>query len=37
MGSFFPSLKPRVPILGDPMIGDLIYCIQTYDTVPRQI
>jgi hypothetical protein len=41
MGAFFPSLNPRVPILGDPggdpMIADLIYCLQTYDTVPRQI
>ena len=37
MGAFFPSLKPRAPILGDPMIVDLIYCLQTYDTVPRQI
>jgi hypothetical protein len=37
MGAYFPSLKPRVPIIGDPMIADLIYCIQTYDTVPRQI
>jgi hypothetical protein len=37
MGAFFPSLKPRAPILGDPIIGDLIYCLQTYDTVPRQI
>ncbi len=37
MGAFFPSLKPRVPVLGDPMIADLIYCLQTYDTVPRQI
>ena len=37
MGAFFPSLKPRAPILGDPTIGDLIYCLQTYDTVPRQI
>ncbi len=37
MGAFFPSLKPRVPIIGDPMVADLIYCIQTYDTVPRQI
>lgn len=41
MGSFFPSLNPRVPILGDPgsdlMIADLKYCLQTYDTVPRQI
>jgi hypothetical protein len=37
MGAFFPSLKPRVPILGDPMIDDLRYCFQNYDTVPRQI
>jgi hypothetical protein len=37
MGAFFPSLRPRVSILGDTMVGDLIYCIQTYDTVPRQI
>ena len=37
MGAFFPSPKPRAPILGDPMIGDVIYCLQTYDTVPRQI
>ncbi len=37
MGAFFPSLQPRVPVLGDPMITDLIYCLQTYDTVPRQI
>jgi hypothetical protein len=37
MGALFPSLKPRVPSLGDPMIGDHIYCIQTYDTVPRRI
>lgn len=37
MGAFFPSPKPRVPILGDPMIYDLIYCVQNYDTVPRQI
>lgn len=37
MASFFPSLKPRVPILGDSMIADLRYCFQTYDTVPRQI
>ena len=35
--AFFPSLKPRVPILDDQMIRDLIYCILTYDTVPRQI
>jgi hypothetical protein len=37
MGAFFPSPKPRVPILGDPMMDDLRYCFQTYDTVPRQI
>ena len=37
MGAFFPSPKPRVPVLGDPMIADLKYCLQTYDTVPRQI
>ncbi|MBB5340856.1 hypothetical protein [Tunturiibacter gelidoferens] len=37
MAGFFSSPKPRVPILGDPMIDDLIYCFQNYDTVPRQI
>jgi hypothetical protein len=37
MGAFFPSLKPRVPILGDPIIDDLRYCFQHYDTVSRQI
>ena len=37
MGSFFPSINPRVPILGDPTIADILYCLQTYDTVPRQI
>lgn len=37
MGAFFPSLKPQVSVLGDPMIADLIFCLQTYDTVPRQI
>jgi hypothetical protein len=45
MGAFFPSLKPRVPIIagqggdpiGDAMMADLIYCIQTYEMVPRQI
>ena len=45
MGAFFPSLSPRMPILagqggdpiGDAMMADLIYCIQTYDMVPRQI
>jgi hypothetical protein len=37
MGSFFPSINPRVPILGDPTIADIVYCLQTYDTVPRQI
>jgi hypothetical protein len=37
MGAFFPSLNPRVSVLNDPMIADLIYCLQTYETVPRQI
>jgi hypothetical protein len=37
MCAFFPSPKPRVPVLDEPMIADLIYCLQTYDTVPRQI
>jgi hypothetical protein len=37
MAAFFPSPKPRVPILDYAMISDLKYCIQTYDTVPRQI
>ena len=37
MGAFFPSLNPRVPILGDPMVDDLGYCFQNYATVPRQI
>jgi hypothetical protein len=37
MGSFFPSLKPRVPVVGDPMIEDLRYCLQHYDQVPRQL
>lgn len=37
MGAFFPSPKPRVPVPNDPMMADLAYCFQTYDTVPRQI
>jgi len=37
MGSFFLSPKPRVPLLSDPMIEDLIYCLQHYDQVPRQL
>lgn len=37
MGSFFPSTNPRVPVLEEPMIADILYCLQTYDTVPRQI
>ena len=37
MGAFFPSPKPRVPMLGDPVIDDLRYCFQNYDTIPRQI
>ena len=37
MGAFFPSPNPRVSVLGDPMMDDLRYCFQSYDTVPRQI
>ena len=37
MGSFFPSLKPQVPIVNEPMIQDLIYCLKFYAEVPRQI
>lgn len=37
MGAFFPSQKPRVRIPDDLMVGDLMYCLQNYDTVPRQI
>ncbi|MGB7589611.1 MAG: hypothetical protein WBO19_00040 [Terriglobia bacterium] len=37
MGSFFPSVKPRVSLLGNPMIEDLIYCLRYYDQVPRQL
>jgi hypothetical protein len=37
MEAFFPSPKPRVPVPNDPMMADLAYCFQTYDTVPRQI
>ncbi len=37
MVAFFPSPKPRVPVPNDPMMADLAYCFQTYDTVPRQI
>jgi len=37
MGSFFPSPKPKVPVLGEPMIEDLLYCLQHYGLVPRQI
>jgi len=37
MAAFFPPPNPRVPIFRDPMIDDLRYCFQTYDTVPRQI
>ena len=37
MGAFFPSPKPRAQILADLTIPDLLYCLQTYDTVPRQI
>ena len=34
IGAFFPSVKSRVPIVRDPMIADLIYCLQNYDRVP---
>jgi hypothetical protein len=37
MGAFFASKKPKVPVPDDPMMADLAYCFQTYDTVPRQI
>jgi hypothetical protein len=37
MASFFPSPKPRVSVLSDPMIEDLIYCLRYYDQVPRQL
>jgi hypothetical protein len=37
LGSFFPSTNPQVLILGEAMIPDLIYCIESYDKVPRQI
>ena len=37
MGSFFPSLNPRVPIVDEPMIQDLLHCVQLYAEVPRQI
>ena len=37
MGAFFPSLRPRVSVLGDPMMADLEYCLRSYDTVPRQL
>jgi hypothetical protein len=37
MGSFFLPPKPRVPLFGDPMIEDLIYCLLHYDQVPRQL
>lgn len=37
MGSFFPSINPRVSLLEDPIVSDILYCLQTYDTVPRQI
>jgi len=37
MASVFPSPNPRVPLLDAPMIEDLIYCLQHYDQVPRQI
>jgi hypothetical protein len=37
MCAFFPSPKPRVPILGDPMLADVEYCLRNYDKVPRQL
>jgi hypothetical protein len=41
MCSFFPSLKPKVSLLGDPMIeemiDDLMYCLLHYAEVPRQL
>jgi len=33
----FPSLKPRVPIIQEPMIEDLIHCLCCYAEVPRKI
>jgi hypothetical protein len=37
MCSFFASLKPKVSLLGDPMIDDLMHCLLHYAEVPRQI
>jgi hypothetical protein len=37
MGSFFLPPKPRVQLLDGPMVEDLIYCLQHYDEVPRQL
>jgi hypothetical protein len=37
MGAFFPSFKPRVSIIGDPIMGDIEYCLRSYDAVPRQL
>jgi hypothetical protein len=34
MGSFFPSLNPRVPIVDEPMIQDLLHCVQLYAEFP---
>lgn len=37
MGAFFPASNPRVPLPEASILSDLMYCLQTYDTVPRQI
>jgi len=37
MCSYFPSLKPKVSVLGNPMIDDLMYCLLHYALVPRQL
>lgn len=31
------ELKPHVPIVQEPMIQDLVYCLRYYAKVPRQI
>ena len=37
MGSFFPSLNPRISVVDEPMIQDLFHCLRFYAEVPRQI
>jgi hypothetical protein len=37
MASVFPSANPRVPLLDARLVEDLIYCLQHYDQVPRQL